>query len=67
MTEDESGFRVEMKEGNSENWKKVVSLSKNTTSYTIKELKPDTLYHFRVVAEKSAYRFEVSARKFRCL
>jgi len=28
MTEDESGFRVEMKEGNSENWKKVVSLSK---------------------------------------
>jgi len=23
MTEDESGFRVEMKEGNSENWKKL--------------------------------------------
>ncbi|ABN53656.1 MAG TPA: ferrous iron transporter A [Hungateiclostridium thermocellum] len=67
MTEDESGFRVEMKEGNSENWKKVVSLSKNTTSYTIKELKPDTLYHFRVVAEKSAYRFEVYSEEIQVL
>ncbi|HOM01569.1 MAG TPA: fibronectin type III domain-containing protein [Acetivibrio sp.] len=59
MTEDESGFRVEMKEATSESWKKVTSLSKNTTSCTIKELKPDTIYYFRVVAEKSAYRFEV--------
>jgi len=56
-----------MKEGNSENWKKVVSLSKNTTSYTIKELKPDTLYHFRVVAEKSAYRFEVYSEEIQVL
>lgn len=67
MTEDESGFRVEMKEGNSENWKRVVSLSKNTTSCTIKELKPDTLYYFRVVAEKSAYRFEVYSEEIQVL
>ncbi|ODM27234.1 fibronectin type III domain-containing protein [Acetivibrio mesophilus] len=67
MTDNESGFRVEMKTANDQSWRKAASLSKNTTSCTIKDLKPDTLYYFRVVAERSSYRFEVYSEEIQVL
>lgn len=57
-TDDESGFRVEMRLAEDEEWQKVTLLQPNTTSYTVKDLKANTLYYFRVVAEKSSFDLE---------
>lgn len=65
--DNESGFRVEIKSSEAESWKRVASLSKNTTSYAMDNLKPDTLYYFRVIAKKSSYSSEAYSEEIQVL
>mgnify|MGYP001040840920 CR=1 FL=1 len=51
----ETAFIIEQKSGTDNSWNKIGTLNPNSTSYSIKGLKSDTLYTFRVQAYNTAY------------
>lgn len=51
----ESGFKIEKKEGLAGGWYEIATLSQNTTSYTVTSLKTATVYFFRVKAYNTVY------------
>lgn len=57
-TNDETGFKLEKKISADGEWKEEALLKANTTSYTVKGLKIDTLYYFRVAVYKSSYNLQ---------
>lgn len=52
---DETAFIVEQKSGTGNSWSSISTLNPNTTSYTVKNLKADTIYTFRVQAYNKTY------------
>ncbi len=51
----ESGFKVEKKEGLAGSWYEIASLSQNVTSYSVTSLNTGTVYFFRIKAYNTLY------------